>query len=214
MSRLIRYLGAVLAWFWQSKLLFQSVFIIGCVLSYSYLTGPTETSVINGGYILQLLGMLMAIRGLLLVRRYFGHPPLADLARLWCREFPTWNRNLILKPGAGCYSLKGGRANIEVWSPDRPDQPIEQRVESILSNLERLREFQRTSTQRIDEIDEKHQRRHTEHEETLARLGDAIRTDLEAIHTDDILQSLVGLVWVVVGIAITAWPGVIVQLLI
>ena len=213
MKRLIGYLAEVWAWFWQSKLLLQSIFIIACVLLYSYLTGPTEYSVMNGGYILQLLGMTMAIKGLLMVRRYFRHPPLADLARHWIEGFPRWRRSTIVEPAGAELSITGHRPYIEVWEPDRPDQPLEIRVEAILQNVERLREFQQATTQRLDDIDDHNRQRDRHHEDALAILANTLHSDLETLHTDDILQSLIGLVWVAAGIAISAWPSMIVRFL-
>lgn len=213
MKRLMRYLGEVWAWFWQSKLLLQTIFIIACVLSYSYLTGPTETTVINGGYILQLLGILMAIRGLLMVRRYFRHPPLAGIVRDWIDRFPRWRRNTIVEPAGAELGITGHRPYLEVWAPDRPDQSLEIRVEAILQNVERLREFQQSTTRRLDDIDDHNRQRDRHHEDALARLANTLHSDLETLHTDDILQSLIGLVWVAAGIAISAWPIMIVRFL-
>ena len=214
MRRLIRYLGEVWAWFWKTKLLLQSLFIVACALLFSYFTGPTETSVENGGYILQILGMMMAIAGLLKVREHFGHPPLVDLARQWRRDFPKWRKNHVIDAGTGNLSVVGMKAYIEVWAPDKPDQPLEKRVEAILKNLERLREFQQTSTQRVDDLEEKNEERHKQHKAALDRVADALQTDLEALHTDDILPSLIGLAWVAIGIAISAWPGIVIGILI
>lgn len=94
-------------------------------------------------------------------------------------------------------------ARAEVWTPDKLDQPIEKRIDGIVQNLERIRSAQREHTNLIDELKRGYEKHKKEVDEQTKKLENEIRTDLESLHTSDLITSLVGLIWLTVGITMS-----------
>ena len=170
-------------------------------------TCSAQAFAISGG-ILQILGVLFALRGLLLIRVHFKKRPLRHLFWEWLKNFPSWKpRPIILNVDPAEMRCEAGNVRIEIWSSDKNDAPVEERVDAIVANLQRLRES-------VDQYHIEFDRLAADHKQQIDKLSKAskaseknIRSDLETIHTADVIVSLVGLVWVMFGIALSSAPA-------
>lgn len=115
------------------------------------------------------------------------------------KRFPNWKRNAVIGSRAVLVGVGSLKARGEIWSPDNPDQPIEKRIEGILNNLEQIRKTQRAHDNSIEELRNRHEDHKKNVEQENKNMKKKIRSDLEYLHTNDIIISLVGLIWLTVG---------------
>lgn len=196
---------AVEFWHWlaEAKLVFMGVLVILAATLFSLFTWPNESSVRIAGYFLQLIGMIFAIRGLLLVRSHFGQPSLRALSLKWLTRFPKWKKGVVIGMGAACSTSSTVDAHLEVWAPDDPEKTLEHRLNAILKNLDKLRVDQREHTQLIGKLRSDHESHKQQVAKESSKMQEDIRADLESLHTNDLVTSLVGLVWLLVGITMS-----------
>ncbi len=187
----------------EAKLVFMGVFVVLAATLFGFVTWHSEESIRLAGYALQLIGMIFAIRGLLGVREHFGQSLLRQLVFKWVKRFPRWKRNVVIGAGACHSTMAGMKGRAEVWTPDDPEKPIEQRIDGILRNLDRIREEQREHAHSIDELKDSHEEHKKQVAEEQNNMKEKIRSDLESLHTSDLITSLVGLVWLTVGITMS-----------
>jgi hypothetical protein len=203
LNRLYRWILKFGHWIAEAKIAFMCILVL--VAAISFCIGPwcDEVSIRFAGYVLQVIGMIFAIRGLLGVRAHFGQPHLKQLLLEWLKRFPKWKENVVVGAMSGVMSIGSMKARGEVWSPDNPDQPIEKRIEAIVNNLDRIRTEQTAHYKSIEELRDSHE----EHKKNVAKenksMEENIRTDLESLHTSDLTTSLVGLIWLTVGISMS-----------
>jgi hypothetical protein len=192
-------------WHWlvEGKIVFMCFLVIVAAVVLGFFTWRSEISIRSAGYVLQLIGMIFAIRGLLSIRAHFGQTLLRKIFVNWLKRFPKWKRNIVVEVNSANLVLVGMKVGAEVWTPDNSQQPIEKRIEGIVKNLERIRTEQREHTNSIDELKQSHE----EHKKTVAeqakKMEDEIRSELESLHTSDLITSAVGLVWLTVGITMS-----------
>jgi hypothetical protein len=150
-----------------------------------------------------MLGMIFAVRGLLRVRAHFGQPPLRRLCLEWFKRFPKWKKGVSIGVGAGTVGVAGLKARLEIWTPDKKNQPVEKRIEGIILNVNRLREAQAKQEEFIDKLRESIESYQKKVAEDAKVMEGKLRSDLESLHTSDLITSLVGLVWLTVGISMS-----------
>lgn len=178
-------------------------FVVVAAVLLGFVTWHSETSIRIAGYVLQFIGMAFAIRGLLGIRVHFGQPLLRRLLLDWFKRFPKWKRDIVIGVGAGHLALVDMKARAEVWSPDDPNKPTEQRIDAILKNTERLRSEIREHAKSIDELKDRHEEHKKQVAEENRKIKKDIQSDLESLHTSDLITSLVGLVWLTLGITMS-----------
>lgn len=191
-------------WLEEAKPIFMCALMILVVILYGFVVWHSEESIRIAGYSLQFMGMIFAIRGLLKIREHFGQPLLRQLSYQWIKRFPRWRRrSTILCAGTAHVVVSGMKARMEVWSPDDPEKPIEQRIEAIIKNLDRIHQEQRVHAHSIDELKKSHDEHKEQMVEDQSDMKETIRSDLETLHTSDLITSLVGLVWLTAGITLS-----------
>jgi len=181
----------------------MGIFVVLAPVLLGFVAWHSEESIRIAGYALQLVGMIFAIRGLLGVREHFGQPLLRHLFLKWIKRFPRWKRKVVIGAGTGLVSMAGMKARAEVWTPDNPEKTVEERIDSIIKNLDRIRDEQREHAQLIDKLKDSHEKHKKQVADESKKLKEDIQSDLESLHTSDLITSLVGLVWLTVGITMS-----------
>jgi hypothetical protein len=115
------------------------------------------------GYVLQLVGMIFAISGLLSIREHFGLPLLKDISVDWLKRFPLRKQSITIQAKTSFLTLTGMKASVNLWTPDKPDNSIEDRIADIITNLDRLRDGQSNNTQAIDKLEHDHEKHKKSH---------------------------------------------------
>ncbi len=187
----------------EAKLVFMGIFVVLAAILFGFVTWYSEESIRVAGYVLQLIGMVFAIRGLLGIREHFGQPLLRQLVSKWVKRFPRWKKNVVIAAGTAHMTMSGMKARGEIWTPDDAEKPIEQRIDGIIRNLDRVREEQRGHAHSIEELKDSHEEHKKQVAEEQNNIKERIRSDLESLHTSDLITSLVGLVWLTVGITMS-----------
>lgn len=202
-QKLRRWLIDVWRWLAEAKLIFMGALVVLAVTLCGFVAWHSEESIRIAGYSLQFMGMIFAVRGLLKIREHFGKPLLRKLVFQWLKRFPRWKRDIVIALGTAHLGMAGMKGRAEVWNPDDPEKPIEQRIAAIIKNLDRVREEQREHAHSIDKLKESHEEHKKQVAEEQNNMKETIRSDLESLHTSDLITSLVGLVWLTVGITMS-----------
>lgn len=211
LKRLHSYIKEIINWLFEARLAFLCVSILLLSGLISFYTWPTEQSIRATGYVLQLFGMIFAIRGVLKIREHFGHPTIKCMLIAWFKRIPKWRKSGVFIAPSMSASITGMDAIIEVWSHDKPEETLEKRLESILRNLNNLRETQRNHSNQLLEIKKEHKKYIESQNNKINNIKVEINTELEKLHTNDILVSLIGLVWLAFGITLSTLPSEILQ---
>jgi hypothetical protein len=202
-NRLSQWTKGVWFWLTEGKTVIMCLLVIAAAISLGFITWQSEISIRSAGYALQLIGMIFAIRGLLGIREHFGQPLLRQVFLDWLKRFPKWNRNVVINVSAAHSALAGMKVQAEVWSPDNADKSIDERIERIVRNLDVIKQEQRDHAKFIDELKNNHE----DHKRSVAEQTEALekdlRSNLENLHTSDLITSLVGLAWLTVGITMS-----------
>jgi hypothetical protein len=201
--RLYTYSKEIYSWAIEPQLAFLCFSILILAVLTSFYTWPSERTIRISGYVLQFLGMLFAIRGILKIRAYFGHPTLKILLIAWIQRFPKWKRDIIISAGDVKIGTIGLDARIEIWAPDIPNDVLEKRLEAVLLNLNSLREMQSTLAGQIKKIEKNHKSLKESQKQELEKIEKRVNSEIETLHTKDILISLIGLVWLTFGITMS-----------
>lgn len=191
-------------WLAEAKLGLIGIFVIFTAVMLGFVIYRSEESIRIAGCMLQLSGMIFAIKGLLGVRKHFGQPLLRQLLFKWLGRFPKWKRNNVIKEleGNACISLRSNLSG-ELWTSDDPEIPIEQRIERIIKNIKRIQLRQIDHEKSIDELRNSLKALEKHLVEKNKKIKEDIQIDLELLHTGDWTTSLMGLVWVTVGITMS-----------
>jgi len=178
-------------------LIVLAAILLGCV------TWEGEESIRVAGYALQFIGMVFAIRGLLGIREHFGQTLLRQLFLKWIKRFPKWKANIVVAANTAHMKTIVSKACVEEWTPDDPKRPVQQRIDGIIENLNRIRNDQQEHAKSIDELKASHEKHVKQVIEENRKMKENIQSDLESLHTSDLITSLVGLIWLTVGITMS-----------
>ncbi|MEJ2060477.1 MAG: hypothetical protein P8Y64_08320 [Gammaproteobacteria bacterium] len=201
--RLWQWLVEIWRWLVEAKLVFMCILVITASVSLGMGRWHSEFSIRSAGWGLQIIGMIFAARGLLNIRVHFGKPMLSKLLFAWIKRFPKYKRSIVVSPSVAHMMSLGMTARAEVWHPDDKNMPIAKRVDVINRNLEIIRIEQREQAKLIDELKDSHEQYKGVMAERTNKMEEDIRSDIESLYTSDLITSLVGLVWLTVGITMS-----------
>ena len=202
-KRFPTWLREIILWAAEAWLVFLCFLVILATFLFGFCIWPSEQSIRIAGYVLQILGILFAIRGLLNIRAHFSQPTLRKLFIAWLYRFPKWEKDTVISVVDGFRATASMRARAEVWSPDNTEVPLEKRIDRIIKNIERIREEQKIISEQIDKLQENHEKSQKEQEQARVNVENNFRAELESLHTSDIIVSLVGLIWLIFGISMS-----------
>ena len=199
LERICKFLKEIWIWVLQTWIFFVGTFPIVTAIGLSFFWFPGELNIRVAGYMLQVGGMVVAINSLLTIRMYFKQKTLKELFIDWLKRFPKWKKDYTLKLEPGEFCIVGDSVRMSLWAEDDPAQTVEERIDRIVKNLIRLRQEQDQQYGCIEKLKSKNE---TLKEDTIKnneQLEHKIMTELESLHTDDILIAFVGLIWVLIG---------------
>ena len=190
-------------WLAEANVATMCILIILATFLLGFSTWTSEVSIRSSGYALQLVGMLFAIRGLLGVRRHFKQTPFLSLTSDWLKRFPKWKRDVEITFGTAIAKSTAGSLQTQNWSPDDIEAPIEERINKLVHNVESLRGIQLSHFSSINQLQLDHEAHKNEVKENAKELKSNIHKEQEAFHTNDLITSLVGLIWLTIGITMS-----------
>ncbi|MBW6508829.1 MAG: hypothetical protein K0A94_04700 [Desulfuromonadales bacterium] len=207
------YLREIYIWLLDARLGFVFVLVLIFAILMPVYVCQSEESIRISGYILQLLGMILAIRGVLKIREYFMQPKLMFMIGSWLKNFPKWRKQGLVESPSVHVSTKIRTGNLYVLSTDNPDLSLEKRFEAVLKNQEILKINQRHTDHQVYKIIEEHLKVKDDVEESTETIKEYLNIKLEETHTDGILVSLIGLIWLTFGITLSTFSYEISELI-
>lgn len=203
LKRICRQLKEICIWILEIRIIFVGIIPIVTAILLSFFWSRGELDIRFAGYVLQFGGMMLAMNSLLALRMYFNQKTLRELFIDWLKRFPKWKKTYILKPKPFKMPIVGLYARMSEWAEDDPAQTVEERIGQIVKNLKNLRQGQ---NQQYDCIEKLISENKTLKKDTIKKneqLEQKIMTTLESLHTDDILIALFGLIWILIGSAMS-----------
>ncbi|MEX0595717.1 MAG: hypothetical protein WD512_04385, partial [Candidatus Paceibacterota bacterium] len=145
---------------------------------------------------------------------HFNHERLWVLILNWIKRFTKWRRNI--QHGSFNVGLTGvtGFASAEVWHPDDKSKPIEERLDILSQNVLILREAQSTNKKVIHLLQAEIKNLDEKTKNNTDNLKRDLNQAIEKLHTDDLIVSLMGLVWLTVGISFSTFANELSKLII
>lgn len=201
-TKLAGWLRRLIEWVSEAKIVLFGFLSVAVALYLALVFWRTESAIRCTGYTLQFLGMVLAIRGLISIRQFFGKPSIRSTVCDWFKRFPLWKKGFQGDLQANSISVSSARASMEIWNNDDPSLNLEQRLEAIVRNQERLREEQRKHENMILLISDNLEHHKNKTESEYIDVSKNLNMRLESLHTSELTASLVGLFFLTVGITL------------
>jgi hypothetical protein len=185
------WLKRVYIWLCKAKYLWLALSVLLFFLLFGFFgfyPESNESRIRMMGLILQLFGIFTVFKGILELRKLFNHPSLRTIGIKWLKSFPPYR---IPKPitatlNVASTSMRAYISGITLPHRAGPNATIEERLsalESIFASIE-------------------HQT--TEHEQQISQLNILeLEIKLETIETAGEYLSLIGLVWLFIGLVMS-----------
>jgi len=186
--------------------------VIGNALLFGFYTFRSEVAIRSAGLGLEVLGLFVAISGIIETRAFFGLPSLQALFLRWLSERPRWRRNIVLAAGAGASGLAEASARGYVWTPIRAEDSLERKVEVLIQNVDLLKDDLQSTHKEIDDLSRKHAEALKGEARAREQAATDIKNQLQAALTNGLLVSLIGLVWLLVGMIMSTMSLVLLAL--
>jgi len=152
------------------------------------------------GLFLQLLGISTVLYGISETRKLFNCPSLLSVASRWLTSFPKFRlpkRTVRLVGQAGEMSFAG---RVIARHQAGPNATIEDRVRVLESNLQLIDHRMDELQQQIDQANRQTNQALAAERQTREHDIDHLRKKLEITETGGLYVSLMGLVWLIVGL--------------
>lgn len=190
-----RWLIQLLHWAREAYpvIIFLAVVALGYIMAFVF--WRSEFSIRLSGVVLQFIGMFLAIQGLRTL-----WPSIVS----WLRRFPRWGGQNISSLGIATSSESALGLIVEVWRPDGTEHPTEERIARIVRNLETIRNEisqHNSSIRNLNRMLIEQETNINEHTENARKE----RKQLESLHTNGLFMSLLGLVWITLGIIVSTF---------
>ena len=197
------WLGRLIRWIAKPRLLWLCLSVpIACSLPL-ILFSASEPIVRMMGLFLQLLGILNVVYGIERTRNFFGRPSLFRSAAAWLAEFPSLRGGTptrIEASSAGA-TLVSGRLSVRHRAG--PNANLEDRVRVLESNVEGLENSRDEFQVQLDQANQRMDRELAEERQDRGLQIEALGAKLETSQTGDLGVSLVGAIWLMMGLLLS-----------
>lgn len=209
-----RWVMDIFYWIAEGKAVVMGLLSVVAAFLLGFYTWSTEDSIRIVGYFLQLIGMLLAIGGLLEIREYFELPTLSSLFVDWIKRFPKWRKTIISNLNIVEESNDAVAIFASKWSPDDPKEPLENRIHRILQNIEQMRDIQVKHSLTLADLDREQTTLIKKITVENVKLKEEFQFDLRSLHTSGFLDSLIGLILLSIGMTLSTLAPELYELLI
>lgn len=201
---MINWLKRLWNWLTEPKLLWLTlVVLIGSFLC-AFFPVTNEPRIRIVGLALQLFGVMTVAWGVSETRKLFGRPSIFSIALEWLKRFPPFRRGIVLSAGTGEYSLEGFSAKANVWSNPGPNPSLEERVLIVEMNINNLRDRTSQIEQQVDEETRARQQAEISDRQAREQADQDTRHKLELTETGGLHISLMGILWLSVGLILSS----------
>ena len=188
------------SWLLTARVLFLTLIVILGFLAVLLLSTVTESHLRLTGLLLQLLGIATVLHGISNTRKLFGHPSLLATALSWLRAFPKLHPPPITIIGAGVLEDATAFGRATVRQQAGPNAGLEHRVRVLEENFKSMDGRATELQQQIDEAGQLVVASLSTERELRQRDVENLSKRLEMSETGGMDISLMGLVWLMVGL--------------
>jgi hypothetical protein len=204
---MIRFVRALCGWLTEPRVFWLTVAVLLAAVAVAFWPEMTEPRVRITGWALELLGLGTVAWGIRETRRQFGRPDIFVNFRAWWARRPKLRQQHVaagaLQGAAGArLSATGTLSNATPLSPT-----LEERIVALEENLrgvnERVDQVRRELHKEAVARDEafSSERRAREKEDT------EIKQKLESVETGGLYVSMMGVVWLAIGLTFSTIPN-------
>lgn len=209
--QVVIWLRAFLLWLAEARLTWIALFVLVSALIVSFRPSASEFQIRFTGLILQWLGIGTVAYGIRQIRQLFGRPGILKLFWGWISRFPPWPRHMVSATGTGAIESRMASVRGFGWSEIDPTAAIDERVDALTKNVERLYRLLIQAQTDIDKELRKHSDTLSHEQETRAKDDIHLRLRLEAAETGGLHVSLIGVLWLLLGVFLSTVSGEIAQ---
>lgn len=196
-------------WFAEAKFVVLALGISVAALLVSLRPGTPEPTVRLTGLVLQILGICTVLWSVSETRALFAHPPVLRKLIDWLGRFPLVRRSRAIAVGASTVAAVGAKASGHITHGPGRNPTIESRLDALEKNMGAIH-GRITGLQRDTDTEIGNLRQSVKQEaETRANEHEELRDKIEATGTGSIHISVIGVVWLLVGVILsTAAPEI------
>jgi len=167
----------------------------------------TEPRVRETGLVLELLGLSTVAWGLEKTRRDFGRPSFFANARIWWTERPRLYTRIASLAGHASFGALRASGTADASFAAAADRTHEERIAALESSVQQMqRRLEETRTELINAVSA--EREALAIERGVREKGDLeINRALEAAETGGLHVSMMGVVWLAVGLTLSTIPN-------
>jgi len=203
MKLLIPWVKAIVRWFAEWKYFWVALGVTIVALLLAVRPGTTEAFVRLTGLVLQLLGVVTVVWGIGETRALFGHPSIVAIVRSRLARFPRFKMQPVTANGNSTSPGNKASGRADVMDSAGSDSSIEARVMVLEKNLFRTNQRIEHAQREFDsEVRNSNLALQREIQERTAE-DQAIRAKLEATGTGGVHISVIGALWLFVGVTLS-----------
>ena len=209
---MIQWVKAVLYWIVEPRLFWLCTFVVVASVALVLFGGVSEPKIRIIGLLLQLCGIGTVVWGLRQTRKLFGRPGFFENLVEWLKRFPKYKPRAVSIEGNITLPRIQLAGSAHGWQSAGPEASIEKRLAVVERNLLDLNQRLVQVQQRID--DETRKITSELHEERVLREKEDGETKrkIELSQTGGLSISIMGLVWLLLGVILSTASAEIVKL--
>jgi hypothetical protein len=152
---------------------------------------------------MDMLGLFTVAWGVAETRKQFGHPSLFKVGIALLRRFPAFNRSITLAASASCQanSSSSARGYQTYGAGENPN--VESRLAAIEKNISAINERIDATQREMDTEFRNVKTSLSQESQNRASADQAISKQLEVTATGGVHISLMGVVWLFIGVVLT-----------
>lgn len=193
--------------FWLAIGLIAFACVVALILDF-WCPANRESIIRLTGLLLQLFGIGTVIWGINETRAFFGHASIVKIVSAWLQRFPHFPKKITVTMHATLPGLLGSMS-ARIVTSCKADRTIEERVEAFEKSLALTNEKIDSAKKYLDQKITKTIATIKQEEQTRAAEDLHIHKKIEATSTGGVHISLIGAIWLFVGVTLsTASPEI------
>ena len=198
---MLNWLKRIFFWIWRGKLLWLALIVLIICFFIAFFPEITETRIRLTGLVLQLCGISTVLISISELRKLFNHPTLFTIGKKWLMSFPPYCLPKIegkLNTASG--NISSFISGVVLQHRARPNATIEERVRVLESNRDNLEHITSELREQITQINRERNEYLLSERQKRERDITGLEIKLEVAETAGKYYSLIGLVWLLIGL--------------
>jgi hypothetical protein len=198
---MLNWFNRFFKWMWLANLLWLTLFILVICFLIGFIPPIYEPRIRLAGLFLQLCGVSTVLIGLEKLRIFFKLPSLYSIGQKWIQSRPPFRlpkRSITLNVELGKILLTGTGATLSLGAS--PDATIDDRVRILESRMQSVEKQASDLLQQITQVKKEKAEELLAERQNRERDVAALESKIETIETSGIYISVIGLVWLLIGL--------------